>query len=57
MEWDVEGQHTRPADSERALARVFDADAWPARKQRLAMAHMEAEGGLEAQASGATSVR
>ncbi|MBP7711660.1 MAG: hypothetical protein KA217_04255 [Gammaproteobacteria bacterium] len=57
MEWDVEGQHTRPADIERALARVFDADAWPARKQRLAVAHMEAEGGLEAQASGATSVR
>ena len=38
----IEGQHTRPADIERALARVFDADAGQARKQRLALAHMEA---------------
>ena len=47
----IEGQHTRPADIERALARVFDADARQARKQRLAVAHMEAEAELEGRAS------
>lgn len=48
----IEGQHTRPADIERALARVFDADARQARKQRLALAHMEAEAELEGRVSG-----
>ncbi len=48
----IEGQHTRPADIERALARVFDADARQARKQRLAVAHMEAEAELEGRVSG-----
>lgn len=47
-----EGQHTRSADIERALARVFDADARQARKQRLAVAHMEAEAELEEQVRG-----
>lgn len=44
----IEGQHTRPADIERALARQYDADQKQARKQRLAVAHMGAEVALEA---------
>lgn len=43
----IEGQHTRPADIERALRREFDADAALAKKQRLAIAHMEVEEHLE----------
>ncbi len=43
----IEGQHTRPADIQRALAQQFDADATQARKQRLALAHIEAELALE----------
>ncbi len=43
----IEGQHTRPADIERALANQYDADAKQARKQRLAVAHMAAEEELE----------
>ncbi len=50
----IEGQHTRPADIERALARQFDADEREARKQRLAVAHMAAEEELEATATGAS---
>lgn len=46
----IEGQHTRPADIERALANLYDADAKQARKQRLAVAHMAAEAELEAKA-------
>jgi Fic family protein len=48
----IEGQHTRPADIERALANQYDADAKQARKQRLAVAHMDAEGELEARVAG-----
>ena len=44
----IEGQQTRPADIERALAKQYDADVKQARKQRLAVAHMEAEVELEA---------
>ena len=44
----IEGQHTRPADIERALAKQWDADAREAMKQRLAVAHMAAEEELEA---------
>jgi Fic family protein len=44
----IEGQHTRPAEIERALLRDFDADQKEARKQRLAIAHIEAEVELEA---------
>jgi len=43
----IEGQHTRPADIERALRKEFDAVASIARKQRLAIAHMEVESELE----------
>lgn len=50
----IEGQHTRPADIERALAAQFDADTRQARKQRLALAHMNAEAELEPKAAEAT---
>jgi Fic family protein len=43
----IEGQQTKPADIERALRREFDADATLAKKQRLAVAHMEVEEHLE----------
>jgi Fic family protein len=43
----IEGQQTRPADIERALRQDFDADAALARKQRLAVAHMDVEQQLE----------
>jgi Fic family protein len=44
----IEGQHTRPGDIQRALDRQFDADLKQARKQRLAVAHIDAERALEA---------
>lgn len=44
----IEGQHTRPADIERALAKQFDADEHQASRQRLAIAHMDAEVEMEA---------
>lgn len=43
----IEGQHTLPSDIERALKREFDADRALQSKQRLALAHMEAELALE----------
>ena len=43
----IEGQHTRPSDIDRALHQQFDSDAKQARKQRLAVAHIEAELALE----------
>src|SRR5262249_24503116 len=43
----IEGQQTRPSDIERALHRDFDADADLAKKQRLAIAHMEVEEQVE----------
>lgn len=46
----IEGQHTLPADIERALKHDFDADVALRRKQRLAIAHLEAEAELEAAA-------
>lgn len=48
----IEGQQTRPADIDRALRRDFDADAGLAKKQRLAIAHMEVEEQLEKSVSG-----
>lgn len=50
----IEGQHTLPADIERAVHRQFDADAERARRQRLALAHMDAERSLEAAWAGVT---
>jgi len=43
----IEGQHTRPSDIARALEKRFDADSDLARRQRLAIAHIEAEVELE----------
>jgi Fic family protein len=43
----IEGQHTRPAEIERALRQDFNADAALAKKQRVAVAHMEVEQQLE----------
>ena len=43
----IEGQQTLPADIERAVRSQFDADRERARRQRLALAHMEAERSIE----------
>ena len=43
----IEGQHTRPADIERALNRKFSADRQLAKRQRIALAHMHAEEKLQ----------
>ncbi len=45
----IEGQHTLPINIERALEKDFDADAELAKKQRLAIAHMEVEELLESE--------
>ncbi len=49
----IEGQHTRPADIERAIRNEFDADAALAKKQRVAIAHMDIEQQLEKNLAGA----
>lgn len=46
----IEGQHTKPAAIEAALQKRFDADVSLARKQRLAIAHMEVEENIEQKA-------
>ena len=43
----IEGQHTRPSDIERALLRQVNSDSEIARRQRLAVSHLEAERELE----------
>jgi fido (protein-threonine AMPylation protein) len=43
----IEGQATKPAAIERALRKDFDADVAMAKKQRLAVAHIEVESRLE----------
>lgn len=43
----IEGQHTRPSDIERALLRQVNSDNEIARRQRLAVSHLEAERELE----------
>jgi len=45
----IEGQHTRPLDIERALHQQFDSDKKQAKRQRLALAHIQAEQRLEAE--------
>jgi Fic family protein len=50
----IEGQHTKPAEIERAVKKDFNADAALAGKQRVAIAHMEVEEQLE-QALGNTA--
>jgi Fic family protein len=43
----IEGQHTLPIDIERALHNDYSNDAEQARRQRLALAHMETEAAIE----------
>ncbi|TXT40932.1 MAG: filamentation induced by cAMP protein fic [Comamonadaceae bacterium] len=43
----IEGQHTRPCEIEQALRKDFSQDVVLAAKQRLAVAHIEAEQALE----------
>jgi len=43
----IEGQHTKPAEIERAIKKDFNADAALAKKQRVAVAHIEVEEQLE----------
>ena len=43
----IEGQHTRPHEIDQALRQDFSQDAILAAKQRLAVAHIEAEAALE----------
>ena len=52
----IEGQHTHPADIERAIRKDFDADLSIARKQRLAIAHIDIEEELEQIVTGANFV-
>jgi Fic family protein len=49
----IEGQHTRPHEIEQALRQDFSKDAALATKQRLAVAHIEAEAALEQRYTGA----
>lgn len=44
----IEGQQTKPSDIDRALHQDFDADATLAKKQRLAIAHIDVEQQFEA---------
>jgi Fic family protein len=44
----IEGQHTRPLELQQALRKDFSADAKLAARQRLAVAHIDAEVELEA---------
>lgn len=48
----IEGQHTRPHELEQALRKDFSTDAHLAARQRLALAHIEAELALEARYKG-----
>ncbi len=48
----IEGQHTRPHEIDQALSKDFSKDAKLAAKQRLAVAHIEAEVALERRYTG-----
>ncbi len=48
----IEGQHTRPLELEQALRKDFSQDASLAARQRLAIAHIDAERDLEARYGG-----
>lgn len=43
----IEGQHTRPLEIEQAIARNFSSDGELAARQRLAIAHIDAETAIE----------
>ena len=51
----IEGQHTRPLELEQALRKDFSSDAGLAARQRLAIAHIDAEIELEAHYRGPES--
>ena len=53
----IEGQHTRPHEIEQALRKDFSKDAKLAAKQRLAVAHIEAEAALEQRYTGYDGAR
>jgi Fic family protein len=53
----IEGQHTRPHEIEQALRQDFALDATLAAKQRLAVAHIEAEEALERRYQGVEGAR
>ena len=53
----IEGQHTRPHEIDQALRQDFSKDALLAAKQRLAVAHIEAEEVLETRYSGTDGAR
>lgn len=53
----IEGQHTRPHEIEQALRKDFSQDAVLAAKQRLAVAHIEAESALEQRYAGVGGAR
>ena len=53
----IEGQHTRPHEIEQALRQDFSQDAVLAAKQRLAVAHIEAELALEQRYAGLEGAR
>ena len=53
----IEGQHTRPHEIEQALAKDFSANKELAAKQRLAVAHIEAEAALEQRYQGEAGAR
>lgn len=53
----IEGQHTRPHEIEQALRKDFSQDAVLAAKQRLAVAHIEAESALEQGYTGVEGAR
>jgi Fic family protein len=53
----IEGQHTRPHEIDQALRKDFSSDAKLAAKQRLAVAHIEAEVMLEQRYASAQGAR
>jgi Fic family protein len=53
----IEGQHTRPHEIDQALRKDFSTDAKLAAKQRLAVAHIEAEVALEQRYAGEEGAR
>ena len=48
----IEGQHTRPREIEQALRKDFSDDPNLAARQRLAVAHIDAEQGIERRYAG-----
>ena len=53
----IEGQHTRPLEIEQALASNFSANKELAARQRLAVAHIDAEAAIEQRYSGESGAR